>query len=210
MLKEEENEKRNRESTLFKEIENRAVKAKKDLVMVKHIAHNLKSALDKKICFNNSLSPITKGKLCSRSHPMLNDEFDFLASKMPECNQLSNNVITFPGEDQVLGVGTYGKVKKAFFTKLDVPVAVKIGRIGQFSAIFEAKIMSRLSGHKCFPHVFGVLDNMLVMELVRFPAVNENETLSVKRRCMRNLSLFKNGFIYAGHWVTLCDTCIDV
>ena len=77
---------------------------------------------------------------------------------------LSASVMQFPDQEIILGEGVFGKVTKAVFKTLNIPVAVKSGKGGYFSAISEAKVLQCLAGHQGFPYLFGVYNNMLVME----------------------------------------------
>ena len=182
---------------LYKEMNERTKTAEKELSFVKTVAVNLKKAFDKTTRFNETVSPINKVNKGPLSNTKVTAEFDFLASKMPESNLLSSHVISFPSEERILGAGAFGKVKLAFFTKLDIPVAVKVDRIGQFIAMSEARIMARLAGHKCFPDVFGVLDNMLVMEFISYGDGPQANSLSMKDAL--NSRLFSES-----QWLQLC------
>ena len=98
------------------------------------------------------------------SHTMSMNNQLYVKTKMPQCNQLSNSVMNFPAKVIVLGEGVFGKVSVAEFKTLDISVAVKSGKSCYFSAAFEARVLQCLNGHQCFPYVFGIYKNNLVME----------------------------------------------
>ena len=94
------------------------------------------------------------------------DKFRFLAKKLQSYQCLSESVLELPECENVLGEGVFGKVVVGKFLTLNVNVAVKLGKHKSFSAQNEARILQHLSGNICFPYVFGVFRNMLVMELI--------------------------------------------
>ena len=151
-------------------------------------------------------------KLCS-NHQL------FLTSKLPGCNMLSASVMQFPDQEIILGEGVFGKVTKAVFKTLNIPVAVKSGKGGYFSAISEAKVLQCLAGHQGFPYSFGVYNNMLVMECLASEkgGIYHVNTLSyhLNTFCKRsgsdfesNPKLFKH-ILSEKEWLKICYLITD-
>ena len=177
------NDKKKKKIRLAKEkvIEEKALKeanTKKALTECIHLKHEIKLY---KVAYGNVLKKLKQKDFKTISDtPYLHkernkatvsliykdDKFKFLSSKLPSVPLLSTAVIEFPTTDNVLGEGVFGRVTQAKFLTLDIPVAVKQGKNGSFSAVSEARILQRLSGNQCFPYVFGVCNNKLIMELV--------------------------------------------
>ncbi|XP_066920189.1 uncharacterized protein [Clytia hemisphaerica] len=79
--------------------------------------------------------------------------------------KLSSEVVDI--SDTILGDGAFGKVYLGRMNKIDCQCAVKSGKtVNYFDADHEALILQRLQKTIYFPHLFGVLDDKLVMEYI--------------------------------------------
>ena len=87
-----------------------------------------------------------------------------LSTSLPSCVQLSEDVLVI--SDNIIGEGTFGVVKLGFFKTLKVKCAIKIGKTTYFDAVHECRILQKVQGCCYFPYVYGVLENLLVMEFV--------------------------------------------
>ncbi|XP_066921273.1 uncharacterized protein [Clytia hemisphaerica] len=80
-------------------------------------------------------------------------------------NELSEDVVQV--SEIKLGEGTFGKVVVGCMTQLGINCAIKSGK-KHFDAYCEATFLQRLQGSRFFPYLFGIFNNMLVMEYICF------------------------------------------
>lgn len=104
------------------------------------------------------LSSVSRGMMSARKRSKS------LSTLLPSCVQLSEQVLSIT--DIIIGEGTFGIVKLAYFKTLKVYCAVKIGKMSYFDAVRECRIFQKVQGCCYFPYVYGVLNNCLVMEFV--------------------------------------------
>ena len=80
---------------------------------------------------------------------------------LPNCSILSFDV--FKEGNEAIVKGTFRKVLKGWYKRLDIAYAIKLGKRNYFHAEFEAMVLQKLQSSPYFPRVFGVYKEKLVM-----------------------------------------------